>query len=296
MELIGYLVGLLVGVIMGLLGGGGSLLLPVMLFKFHPATQIATAHTTILVGITALFGLIPRWRKKLVDWPSVLALGIPVSLGMLFARFWLIQIIPDTLTYIGSIPITKRMVVLFPFVIVLLLSYATMVGFVGKNFRPRENMRNDSPVFYYSLLVVLGFLIGAVPGIAGAGGGVLIVPLLVIMFGLPIKTVVGTSLAIVTMKSFVGFTGDIYNLGPAIKYDFLATFSILMIVGALIGSQLSNKVDADKLKKMFAWFILSLAVFITAKEIFTAVIGGPTVVAPTPVESEQPNTIPSLQE
>ena len=288
---LGYLVGLIVGIIMGLLSGGGSLLLPAMLYLFNQNETIATANTTILVGITALFGLIPRLRQKMVDWPTVLALGIPVSAGMLVARRWVIENIPAVLNIVGlSVP--KKIVVLIPFVIVLLLSYATMVGYIGKNFKPRAKMRDESPVTYYAMLIIIGFLIGVVPGIAGAGGGVLIVPLLVIMFGLPIKTVVGTSLAIVAMKSFVGFFGgDVFNLGSQIDWGFLAKFSILMIVGALLGSQLSNKVDSDKLKKIFAWFILSLAIIITVKEIqsafFPRVKPAPTVTTP---ESQTPNS------
>ncbi|MFK7766352.1 MAG: sulfite exporter TauE/SafE family protein [Mariniblastus sp.] len=288
-EIFGYLVGLFVGVVMGLLGGGGSLLLPAMLWVFLQDESVATAHTAFLVGVTALFGFIPRWRKKEVDWLTVLALGVPVSVGMLIARLWLIKWIQPVLFEIGSVEITKQMVILFPFVICLLLSFATMMGFAGKNVKPRENMRRDAPGTYYASLVFYGLLIGAVPGLAGAGGGVLIVPLLVVLFGLPMKTVVGTSLAIVTMKSFIGFFGgDVYNLGAQIQWAFLAQFSILMIAGALIGAALSNKIDPTKLKKIFAWFILSIAIFIVVKETSSAV-NGKTKPVPTNLKAKQPN-------
>jgi uncharacterized membrane protein YfcA len=267
-TVLGYLIGLLVGIIMGLLGGGGSLLLPALMYFLHFELNFATAYTTILVGITALFGAMPRIRQKLIDGPTFLALGIPVSVGMLIVRVWLYEAIPDTLFSLGPLIVTKTMFVLTLFSSLLLLSFASLIGLIGKNFKPKENLRQERPVTYYATLTVCGLLIGILPGFTGAGGGVLIVPLLVILIGLPMQTVVGTSLSIVAMKSFVGFFGgDAIRLGAEVDYRFLAMYSVLMIVGVLIGSQMSRKVDGEKLKKIFAWFLLALAIYIILREV-----------------------------
>jgi uncharacterized membrane protein YfcA len=266
---LGYLIGLVVGIIMGMLGGGGSLLLPALLYLLHLDVKIATAYTTILVGVTALAGVSIRLRQGLIDWPTVWALGIPVSAGMLLVRLWLFHAIPDVLFEIGSLVVTKQMFVLTLFSMLLFLSFATMVGLIGKNVKSRSNMRQESPASYYTTLIVLGLLIGILPGFTGAGGGVLIVPLLVILFGLPIKTVVGTSLTIVAMKSFVGFIGgDMVMLGSAIEFGFLFQFSLLMILGVIVGTFLGRRIDANRLKQIFAWFLLGLGVFMIFNEVF----------------------------
>lgn len=264
---LGYLAGLVVGILLGMLGGGGSLLLPAMLYLFHLDLKLATAYTTILVGVTAMFGAVPRLRRNLIDVPTVIALGIPVSVGMLLVRLWLFDVVPKTLFTVGSIAVTKKMFVLTIFVGLLLLSFASMMGLFRKKLQSKTELRAKNSVAYYVLMIVCGLLIGILPGFAGAGGGVLIVPLLVILFGLPMKTVVGSSLTIIAMKSFVGFFGgDAIRLGSEIDYWFLLRFVLLMIAGVIIGSAWSRKIDAAKLRQIFAWFLLGLAIFIVVYE------------------------------
>ena len=266
---LGYFVGLVVGIVLGMLGGGGSLLLPAMLYLLHLDLKFATAYTTILVGVTAMFGVLPRLRRNLIDMPTVIALGIPVSVGMLLVRLWLFDAVPNVLFTFGSITITKKIFVLTIFVGLLLLSFATMIGLFRKTLQSKTELRTESPVMYYISMVVCGLLIGILPGFTGAGGGVLIVPLLVIFFGLPMKTVIGTSLTIIMAKSFVGFFGgDAIRLGSDIDYLFLLRFAVLMIVGVIIGTKWSRKIDADRLRKIFAWFLLALAIFIVVYECF----------------------------
>jgi uncharacterized membrane protein YfcA len=52
-----------------------------------------------------------------------------------------------------------------------------------------------------------GIVVGVLTGIVGVGGGFLIVPALVLLSGLPMRSAVGTSLVIVSAKSFAGFAG-----------------------------------------------------------------------------------------
>lgn len=266
-NFIGYFVGLIVGVILGLLGSGGSLLVVPFLFIFNIPLNVATAYITILVGMTALASLIPRIKEKLVDWPTVAALGIPVSVGMLLVRLWLNPWMPDKLFAIGEMVITKRTFVLMIIATLLLLSFATMIGLIGKNIKSKKDLKRDNPKAYYLMLTFWGLLIGILPGFAGAGGGVLLVPLLVILFGIEMKTVVGTTLAIVAIKSFIGFVGgDMIQGGSKLDYMFLVGFAVVMFIGALIGTAISKRVDGKKLKTGFAWFLLALAIYILCNE------------------------------
>ena len=148
MEILGYLIGLLVGVILGLLGGGGSLLIVAIVYLLKIPMDPGTAYIGLLVGVSAAIGVIPRIRAKLIDWPTVLALGIPVSIGMLLVRYWLFGLVPAKFTLgtgENAIVVTKRMIVLIPFAMLLLCSAATMLGFVGKNIKPNSNLRTENP-------------------------------------------------------------------------------------------------------------------------------------------------------
>jgi len=280
-EIIGYTIGFFIGVVMGLIGGGGSLLLPTFIYLFDKESTLATAYTLVLVGVTALIGVLPRIKYKKVDFQTAIMLGIPILLGTLLVRGWLTHLIPDfelgadgeatkipyVLFSVLGFEVTKPKLTLLVFAAVLLASFASMIGLIGHNMKARPNLRQENPRFYYTMLIGAGFFIGVLSAFIGAGGGVMIVPLLVIVMGLPMKTVVGTSLAIMAGKSIIGFTGDVLKIGQKIEWDFLGRFAFVMIAGILLGTYCSKFVPNAKLKTGFAWFILAMAIFIFFKEL-----------------------------
>jgi uncharacterized protein len=100
----------------------------------------------------------------------------------------------------------------------------------------------------------------------GAGGGFLIIPTLVILVKIPMKMAIGTSLVIIALKSLIGFMGDV-KVPHGIDWPFLSYFSILAIIGILIGSLLSQKISSQKLKPIFGYFVLIMGLFIIFKEL-----------------------------
>jgi len=89
---------------------------------------------------------------------------------------------------------------------------------------------------------------------------------LVLFTGLPMKKAIGTSLLIIAAKSLLGFTGDLGHLQP--DWQLLLTITALAIGGIFIGNRLANKIDGDKLKKGFGWFVLVMGVYILVKELW----------------------------
>ena len=266
-EILGYILGLLVGMVMGVLGGGGFLLLLILLYVLRMEGDEATAYTTLLIGVTSAMGAISRWKSKEIDWLTVLTLGIPVSLGMLLCRGWLFDAVPDPLFTIGSLIVTKKKFVLVVLAVLAFLSFATLVGWLGKGLKPRPNFRQEKPATYYTLIISAGLLIGIIPGFTGAGGGVLMVPLMVVFLGIPMKTVIGTTLTIICAKSLIGFFGgDLLRSDFNIDWTFVISFAIVMIVGVISGSRLAHRMDGEKLKIAFGWFLLLVVAFIISKE------------------------------
>ena len=131
----------------------------------------------------------------------------------------------------------------------------------------RNNTNNSFPSekqAYYKTFIQAIF-IGTITGIIGAGGGFLYVPALVIWANIPMKKAVGTSLIIVSINSLIGFIGDIQTL--EIDWMFLLLFTLISIVGIILGVFLSKFISGKKLKKSFGFFILIVAVYIIYKEI-----------------------------
>jgi Predicted permeases len=113
-----------------------------------------------------------------------------------------------------------------------------------------------------------GIGVGVLTGLVGVGGGFLIVPALVLLSGIPMKTAVGTSLAIVAAKSYAGFAG--YMGGVPVDWALMGGFTVVTVIGSFAGAHFSAHISHDALKKAFAWFLVVVASYILFKNVIGA--------------------------
>lgn len=259
MEFLGYVASVLVGLVLGMLGGGGSILsIPILVYLFQVEPVLASAYSLFIVGITSFVGAVPKYREHLVNLKTGIVFGIPSILAIFSTRKWIVPSIPDVLFQTESFTLTKRILVLGLFALLMVLASFSMI-------RKRKENSSDNKRFRTFLVLVEGTLIGFLTGLVGAGGGFLIIPALVLLTGLNFKTAVGTSLFIIAINSLIGFLGDV--LTQKIDWPFLLIITGLAIVGILIGNVLSTKVESTKLRKAFGWLTLIMGVFILVKEV-----------------------------
>ena len=116
------------------------------------------------------------------------------------------------------------------------------------------------------LIFTEGSLIGFLTGLVGAGGGFIIIPILVILSDLRMKTAIATSLAIISLKSLIGFLGDIEIQFQEIKWKFLLFFTLISVIGIFTGQLFSQKISDNILKKAFGVFIIIIGFAILAVE------------------------------
>ena len=114
------------------------------------------------------------------------------------------------------------------------------------------------------LIIVDGIIIGIITGFVGAGGGFLIVPALMMLTNIEVKEAIGTSLAIISIKSILGFISEINNV---VDWNFLLIFTSFSILGVILGTRFSILINSNVLKKSFGIFVLFLAIAIIIKEI-----------------------------
>ena len=115
-----------------------------------------------------------------------------------------------------------------------------------------------------ALVLVEGVAVGFFTGMVGAGGGFMIVPVLVLLGGMPMHRAIGTSLMIMTLKSYAAFLGYINHV--QIDYELAAYVTGSAVLGTVIGVTLSQRIDAQNLRKGFAWFVLAMAGFVLSQE------------------------------
>jgi uncharacterized membrane protein YfcA len=102
--------------------------------------------------------------------------------------------------------------------------------------------------------------IGVLTGFFGVGGGFLVVPVLVVLFALPMQEAVGTSLLVIVIASAAGLAAHLAT--GSIDWPVAVTFSAAGIVGALAGSRLSVRVPERRLREAFALLVVSVAAFL----------------------------------
>lgn len=259
MELVGYIASVFIGVILGLLGGGGSILsIPILVYLFKVDPVTASAYSLFIVGTTSFVGAIPKYRDHLVNLQTGLLFGIPSIASIFITRKWIVPVIPDVVMEVGDFLLTKRILLLGIFALLMILASISMI-------RGRKEERHDTQDVKVFLTIFEGTIIGFLTGLVGAGGGFLIIPALVFLTGLPFKTAVGTSLFIIAINSLIGFLGDVLNY--AMDWLFLLSITALAIAGIFIGNKIQKKFSAHRLRKVFGWFILFMGLYILTREL-----------------------------
>ncbi len=261
-EVLGYVFAILMGLSLGVIGGGGSILtVPILVYCFKQDALIATTSSLFVVGTTALVGATINARRGLVDFKTGLSFAIPSFLGVFFARKAILPGIPEAFTIFGGVLLTKSILILLSFAIVMILASRAMIKSGKKAIGSEAPQAKHNPF----RVGVSGFLVGCTTGFVGAGGGFLIIPALVILLKVPMRIAVGTSLAIITANSLFGFA---ISLGTqVIDWRLLLSITALGAFGLLLGLKISSRFNESKLKQGFGYFVLIIGSLILVDQI-----------------------------
>lgn len=268
LEYIGFASAILIGVSLGLIGGGGSILtVPVLVYLIGISPVMATAYSLFIVGASSLVGAVRYAREQLVDFKTALLFGLPSIAAVYLTRRFLVPAIPDQLMQIGSFDLTKDAFLMLLFASLMLFASVGMIRKKETAVKTNQTAQRNRAGWITPLVVLAeGIVVGTLTGLVGAGGGFLIIPALVLFAKLPMKTAIGTSLVIISAKSLIGFLGDLSNY--TVDWTFLGSFTALATVGIFLGSYLSGKIDGNKLKTGFGWFVLVMGAGILLSELF----------------------------
>ncbi|MEO6233474.1 MAG: sulfite exporter TauE/SafE family protein [Ferruginibacter sp.] len=265
MELLGFMLAALVGISLGLIGGGGSILtVPILVYLMGVNPILATSYSLFIVGSTSMVGAVNNYRKGFVSIKTALLFGLSSITTVFITRKIIMPMIPAVLFDKGHVHITQAMAIMVLFAILMLMASIAMIKDKDPQANSSDaNQKSTNPV---PKLLSFGVLIGLATGFLGAGGGFLVIPALVIILKMPMKEAVGTSLLIIALNSLIGFTGDMGHF--VIDWIFLIGITLIAIAGIFLGGYLAKKIEGDKLKKAFGWFVLVMGIYIFIKEVF----------------------------
>lgn len=262
MEITAIIGILFMGIIIGLLGSGGSIItLPILVYAMHMPAMIATTYSLIIVGITSSFGAFSYVVRKEYNLKIALLFAVPSVIIVMLTRSYIIPQLPEEINWGTHVSIPKDNLIM------LLFGVFMVAGFISMISNALQQNKNTQVKKQLGFIPFEGGIVGFITGITGAGGGFLIIPALVVMNKVPIKTAIGTSLLIISINSLIGVMSDLGN--TEVNWLQIASLSTASIIGVLLGSKFNHLIESQKLKIVFSWFILFMGIAIIYKEVIT---------------------------
>lgn len=236
--------GLLAGTIGSLAGiGGGILIVPFLLLLYNLEPQAAVATSLTIIFFLALSATFSYAAQKRIDY----------SRGLTFA----VMAVPGAIIGVGVsdlCPLNIFQIILG--VLLLLVAIRLLIkkwgrfdpaGQGGRDINdPEKSQKPPARGFIY----ILGFFGGFLAGFLGIGGGILYVPILIYLVGLPVHRATATSVFIIAIASFFG---SLYHFKLAhIEFYYLLWIGAGGVIGAKLGAVLSENVTGTLIMRVLA--------------------------------------------
>tara|TARA_B100000768_G_C11027674_1_gene268752 strand:- start:189 stop:557 length:369 start_codon:yes stop_codon:yes gene_type:complete len=107
----------------------------------------------------------------------------------------------------------------------------------------------------FIILIVIGLLAGILSGLVGVGGGILMIPLLIIFLGLTQHEAQGT--ALFAMLPPIGFLAAInYYKEGFVKWEYAVVIAFTFVIGGYLGSKLSLSLPPQMVRRIFGIIML----------------------------------------
>jgi uncharacterized protein len=225
-------VGVAAGALSGLFGvGGGILIVPGLLLLVHLAPRSAYGTSLAAVLPISVASLVGYWSAGKVDWIVALVLSVGSVAGAVVGTK-LLRVLPQRAIAIG-------------FIVLLLATAARLFTDQGT-----ASGRADLDLVMVVSLVVTGVLTGILAGLLGVGGGVVMIPVMVLAFGIPPAIAKGTSVAVIIPTSVMGTWRN--KRGGNTDLGIAALVGGAGVVSAYLMSQVSVGLDARLSNVLFA--------------------------------------------
>ncbi|WP_251638696.1 sulfite exporter TauE/SafE family protein [Sporosarcina sp. NCCP-2716] len=237
------LANLVIGIFLGISGIAGFLLPLIYVGFLHLPVHDSLALSFLAFAVSGLLGALSYWKMKQMD----IKLAVLLSIGSLPGALLGVQI---------NVVTSDFLVKLFLYLFVLFAGISILL----KKSQP-EGAQQPSPLLQHRLFVVLlGFLTAAICALTGAGGPILLVPILASL-GVNIRVAVGVSLlnsVIIAIPSMAGYfaRANLESTAYLIVVSLVGT-----VIGILFGTRIANRVPLPQLKLLISILTIVSSVY-----------------------------------
>ena len=258
------------GVITGT--GGGVIMVPVLLLVFNMEPTAVSGTSLALVAVTSFSGSLAYLRKRLVDKRSGLMFAAAALPGSVVAPFAVKLVAGDVFRGLFGLLLLS----LAAYTLVKTLrsgsgnseaSHSVKSGVRARHITTGSGENFDYE-FNESLAAAFNFVVGFLSAFFGTGGGFLRTPVLISVFGFPVRIAVATSIFSLAMSATAG-AGVHALLGHV---DWYPTF-IFAGLGLLVGSQIGVLLAARTRNQWTVMLLVTLISVMGARLVFDALLG-----------------------
>lgn len=220
---------------------------PLLLYVVRLANpHVVIGTSAFAVSLNAYLNLIPHARAGHVRWKPAIALAIPGVFGALLGA------------YFGHRANGHDLLFLFA---ILMIVIAVLMLRSPRATEPRQPDPHEGAGTRYARVLPTGFLVGALSGFFGIGGGFLIVPGLVFSSGLTMIEAIGSSL--VAVGTFGLTTAISYTVLGLINWLVLAEYTLGGVLGGYFGYRLATRLSHQRraLNLIFSAVIILVAIY-----------------------------------
>lgn len=256
------IIGGLTGVLSGILGiGGGILMVPALTLFGVPLIE-ATATSLVGVLLSALSGSFRNLSTGDLNWRNSLLIAV---FGMLTAQLgaWLGDRLPDpilSIAFAAMLVATIRLIDLKRS-----LQRKNSGDAATEAAPPTATEAATPPAMQWLPVISIGLIAGFLSGMFGIGGGVVMVPLQMLLLAEPIKAAVRTSLGAIVPISISALVQHATNNN--VLWIPGLSLGIGGLLGAQVGTRLLPKLGDRSVNRLFRFFLIALAVYMVIRGI-----------------------------
>jgi uncharacterized protein len=242
-----FLIGFIGSYMSGMVGIGGAIINYPLLLFIPPLFGLAAFSAHDVSGISAvqvlfasISGVLAYRKSGFLNKKLIIYMGAGVLIGSIIGSFGSGSMSEDSINIVYGI----------------LALIAAVMMFIPK--KGIDDIPLDQVTFNRWLAAFLALIVGLGSGIVGAGGGFLIVPIMLVVLKIPTRVTIASSLAIIFISSIGATVGKI-STGQVDFYPALILV-IASVLAAPLGAKIGRKVSAKVLQVFLAVLILITAV------------------------------------
>ncbi len=231
--------------------GGGVLYTPIQVFAGIPFNT-AASNSLFLIMVSSISAAFVYRKEKIIDPFIVTIFSISTFSGSFIGGF--------------SAGFFNESILLILFTTILIYNGFSLIKKNSKNDKTAIKTRYSitrgfgENEYYINIIIAVSgsFLAGFFGGLLGIGGGIFLIPLMILALKIPSKIAFTNSSIIIGITGLGGLSGRIFHYPPS--WESAILFAIAALLGARIGAKFSLKTDSGKLRTYLGLLFLLVGI------------------------------------